>query len=112
MITTDDWIRFYPEIQSRGSLRLALTEALAKVGSPLIANDPADWFSKYYARVEVKPRFAQVYVAALCRLFLIEFWSHGVCMVSGNCADLAPAAAAIHQWVADPRSRVSQLSSV
>ncbi|HMJ91930.1 MAG TPA: DUF6193 family natural product biosynthesis protein [Candidatus Acidoferrum sp.] len=107
---SNDWLQYYPEVQSAGSLRAVVLDTMANLGSPFLPTDSTDWFPKTYARVEAANRFVQVYVAALERLFLMEFWSKGVCLASGNCPDIRQTASAIHQWLSDVKLRVSGLS--
>lgn len=98
----DNWIRRYPEIWLAGSLDAALTKALSSVGSSL----DADSCKRRGDRCVV------VSVAAMERLFLVEFWSSGVSMARGKSTDLHQLASAIDLWVLDRELRVSRLSSI
>jgi hypothetical protein len=104
-------MQFYPEIQSAGSLRLALSQALGRTGCSFVADDSPDLLHQGSTGFKVGHRFAFVAVAARERLFLLEFWSHGVVLASGKCPDLYETASAIHRWVSDPQLRVAYLSS-
>lgn len=106
----DDHRRFYPDIQASGSLRSSLQDALVSVGSGLAATASEQWFPLAYARVELAARFVQVYVAAKERLFLSEFWAHGVAFASGQSPDLPETAAAIHAWVSSDRLLTSDMA--
>lgn len=89
----------YPEIQACGSLTAALQDALRSLGSTLSTDAQMSALPVSYARVEAGPRFVQLYVAAEERLFLTEFWAHGVALAYGNCPDLIETASAIDCWV-------------
>jgi hypothetical protein len=89
----------YPEIQASGSLAAALQDALRSLGSTLYTDSQVSALPVSYARVEAGPRFVQLYIAAEERVFLTEFWAHGVALASGSCPDLIETASAIDCWV-------------
>lgn len=90
----------YPDLIRAGGLTKALQSALTDVGSPLVVSSSA-MFGGFpaYARVEAKPRFSQVYIAAEERLFLFDFWAHGVMLAKGQTANLSEMARAIDKWI-------------
>lgn len=90
---------FYPDVIACGSLQAALQEALIVAGSELHVSSSGGFLSTTYARVESGPRFSQVYLAAKERLFLPDFWAHGVDLGTGETPDLALLAVAIDSWV-------------
>jgi hypothetical protein len=98
----------YPEFQRTGSIGAALAEALASIGSPLTVKGKSN---RTYARIELKSRFCQIYVASQQRLFMPDFWSRGVCMAGGGSADLSQVALAIHQWLSTPNQRVAEMAN-
>lgn len=89
----------YPEVHASGSLQSAMQSALAAIDSPLVAEASAEFFPGSFARIKRGPRFSQTYIAALERLFMPDFWSHGVQFATGQTPDLAATASAIHDWL-------------
>lgn len=89
----------YPEIQACGSLAAALQDALRSAGSTLSSDPQVSVMPFSYARVEAGPRLVQLYVATEKRLFLAEYWAHGVALAAGSCPDLIETATAIDFWV-------------
>jgi hypothetical protein len=90
--------RLYPELIAHGSLAGALRAALAEIRSALTVSELAIR-GPVYARVEMGPRFSQVYIAANERLFVFDFWNRGVMLAQARTADLHETARAIDRWV-------------
>ena len=107
----EDYRNFYPEVRTAGSLRAALHVALENIGSSLTPAACDQWFPHTYARVEKSTRFVQIYLAAKERLFLAEFWAHGVALAAGNCSDLAETAQAIDAWTCSERLMTPDMHS-
>ena len=88
----------YPDLEARGGLPDAVQSALLEIGSGLTVSRDEE-FGPSYARVQSGARFSQVYIAAEERLFLFEFWAHGVVLASGQTPRLTQMASAIDMWV-------------
>ena len=90
----------YPEIVEAGSFREAFRRQLAAISSPL-----AEYLVHYdqlpiqHVRLELQPRFSQIYTAAQERLFMPDFWDHGVCVANAKSGDLEGIALAVDRWV-------------
>lgn len=95
----DNTHKLYPEVRESVSLHAAMQSALAAIDSPLVAMPTEQPFPLAYARIEHGPRFTQTYIAAEERLFMPDFWSHGVQFATGKTPDLLATASAIHDWL-------------
>lgn len=102
---TRNWRQFYPEIRDAGTLTAVVAGKLAAAGS---AFKPTPVSGADCATCENGARIAQMIVAALERLFLLEFWSNGVWMGMGKTPHLEHAVAAMQQWVSQPEQRTAQ----
>jgi len=98
----------YPDLVAWGGLPEGVQAALREVGSALTVSQP-EWFIPH-ARVQSGARFSQVYIAADERLFLFDFWAHGVLLANGRTPHLTQMASAIDIWVTSGRS-ASQLAA-
>ena len=97
----------YPDVVVAGGLSPAVSNAFVANGSPLAA-EVHDRTGGYpaYARVNAGDRFSQFYVASQERLFIVDFWSAGVCMAKGADANLGLIARAVDVWLRQrPRVR-------
>lgn len=103
--------RLYPDVVEAGGLAPALSAALKRAGSIHVAQDLKEIFPCAYAHVEAKPRFSQVYMALENRLFMPDFWSHGVCMAHGESSDLDAVAEAIIFWLGGAEVTVRELGN-
>jgi hypothetical protein len=97
--------RFYSDITQAGGLGRAVQAQLMAIGSPLRVKKaepgftgllPFDW-----EVVEQKRRFSQIRMAKHQRLFLLDFWDHGVCLAHGSTPSLSTVAEVIHYWLAE-----------
>ena len=91
----------YPEVVSAGSLTQAVDQALADIASPLRVTAMPSIIPLALAVVRGETRFSQMYVAAHERLFMFDFWSHGVSYGNGTTTNLNEAARAIHYWISE-----------
>jgi hypothetical protein len=102
--------KFYPEVLAKGSLRAALEDALANRQSRLVPTDVGDFLPVAYARVEAGNRFTQVYMASERRLFIAEFWMHGIAVAAGKCSDFVELATAVSRWNSNESCRLAELA--
>ena len=90
----------YPDVVAAGNLSNALAQALADLGSPLQTAVLIDFLP--FARTEGNSRFCQMYIAALERLFILDFGSKGVTYGTASTSSLHDAAQAVHFWIIEP----------
>jgi hypothetical protein len=91
----------YPDVHLAGGLVALLQQLFESVGQHVKVSALWGWGGPDGARVEVEERFSQVYVAAEKRLFVVDFWSRGVCLVKGAFSESEVAAHAIHCWACE-----------
>lgn len=91
----------YPDVEKAGGLGIAISKALADMGSSLVAERASDDQFIVYARVEKGSRFSQIYIAGGQRLFLFDFWSEGVFFGNASCDNILDVVSAIHTWIVD-----------
>ena len=96
----------YPEVVSAGGLPQAVDKALTDIGSPLRVATMPNIIPLALAVVRGETRFSQMYVAAHQRLFMFDFWSHGVAYGQGSTANLNEAVQAIHYWISEAPNTV------
>jgi hypothetical protein len=100
-VISDDTRQLYLDVVAAGGLGNALQAALAEVGSRLQTSELNKAINfVVYARVELHPRFSQVYIGAKERLFIFDCWSRGVMLAQGSTPCLDELARAIDRWVA------------
>jgi len=91
----------YPDLVSAGGLVAALREALGKLPSLLAVDPEQPLIPLPFARVACESRFSQVLIAANERLFVVDFWSDGVCYGRAAFMSLTEAAYAINLWISE-----------
>jgi hypothetical protein len=102
---------FYADLVALGGLANALQSAFREIGSSLTVSaldKSIDFLA--FASVKLGSRFSQVYIAALERLFLFDFWARGVMLAQGQTPHLTEMARAIDRWVAS-RCTTSDLAA-
>lgn len=100
----------YPDIASAGSLRNALHAEFDRASHLLsVLPEPAPGWRYVGARVEDTRRRTSVVMGIDERVFIMEFWTTGVCMARGSTADLPAVAGAAHTWQSG--SAVRELSA-
>jgi hypothetical protein len=101
--------KYYPDVAEAGNLQTAISRGLTNIGSQLIATSTTEDFIPY-ARVEMKARSSQIYIAEEQRLFLFDFWSKGVLFGNGSADDILKVCQAVHIWVSEQPS-IEEMSS-
>ena len=91
----------YPDLIALGGLEKALQSALREIGSALTVSElDKDLSLAVCACVESGSRFSQVRVAAVERLFFLDFWARVVMLAQGQNPRMDEVARAIDKWVA------------
>jgi len=93
----------YPEITKAGGLHNALNKAFQSISSELRVK-PLDKESLFdlkitYARIELKNKFSQIYLATNSKLYLPDFWTDGVHLANGATDDIHKLVESIHSWL-------------
>lgn len=90
----------YPDLIEHGGLARALQAAFMRIGSSMrVAELDEGVRAALCVTVRSKSRESQVFLAAEERLFVFDFWNHGVMLASGRTPDLEKAAIAIDRWI-------------
>ncbi|MFD0369688.1 DUF6193 family natural product biosynthesis protein [Streptomyces sp. NPDC127114] len=99
-----EYVTLYPEVVKAGSLQNALQAVADDAGSGLaveLTSSPG--WRRVAACVERDGRRADVLMALGERCFIVDCWTGGVRMASGNTSDLTEASGALHSWLEGPR---------
>ena len=101
MEVAKDITDLYPDLVEQGGLANALRAAFSEIGSTLPVSE-LDKSMRFivYARVELGPRFSQIYIGAPTRMFTFDFWNRGVCLAQGATPEILQVARSIDKWIA------------
>lgn len=104
----------YSDVIAAGGLVAAVQQSLDRNESPLTATGIAESRFPTYARIELRERFSQIYVAAEERLFLFDIWRDGVMYGNGRTSDIDEMTNAITEWVGNNLTvaEIGQLSCI
>ncbi len=102
----------YPDLKEQ-SLSTLIQDALTRIGSALSvsSSDTLPQGFPAYAHVEASGRSSQIYIASGYRLFLVDFWSKGVQLATGQSPDVHDVASAIDHWISSRPSSADLAAS-